>query len=35
MVPVMYVLLVRRVRPMIDLDAEMAAPLAETGKAHA
>jgi HAE1 family hydrophobic/amphiphilic exporter-1 len=34
MVPVMYVLLVRRVRPMIDLDAEMAAPLADTAKAH-
>jgi multidrug efflux pump subunit AcrB len=35
MVPVMYVLLVKRVRPMIDLDAELAAPLAEPEKGHA
>ena len=35
MVPVMYVLLVKRVRPMIDLDAELAAPLAEPENGHA
>jgi len=31
-VPVMYTLFVRRIRPMIDLDAELAAPLATTAK---
>jgi HAE1 family hydrophobic/amphiphilic exporter-1 len=35
MVPVMYVLLVKRVRPMMDLDAELAAPLAQPEEGHA
>jgi hypothetical protein len=31
LVPVMYTLLVRRVRPMIDIEEEMNAPLAGEG----
>lgn len=32
LVPIMYTLLVRRLRPMIDLDAELAAPLSTAAK---